>query len=262
MAILQANDRCLLLAQIYHWISVHFPFYNLAESRWQNSIRHNLSLNKNFIKTKRPTHLPGKGHYWGIKPGREHQLMYEIDVDRSPQPIGNLGRRRDAITRPLVDGGPPAAQTAEHSLEELYSDDNTIKTYPQLKEDWTRVTVENSGRIPEQKSSHSSSIPLTLTTPLFNQPHRQIEISSPRKDCPKGHIEKSLKLEPGEFNDVFGFTPPDDTPVTHVYLPHVMRHTDDKCRRFKAHRAESEILQIQRARMKRLRSTSQAQNST
>ena len=262
LAILQANDRCLLLAQIYQWISIHFPFYNLAESRWQNSIRHNLSLNKNFIKTKRPRHLPGKGHYWGIKPGREHQLMYEVDVDRSPKPIGNPGRRRDAITCPLVNGERPAAPTPEHSTEELYSDDNTIKTYPQQTEDWTRVTIENSGRIPEQKSSHSSSIPLTLTPPLFSQPHRQTETSSPRKDCSESRIEKSLKLEPGEFNDVFEFTPPVDTPVTHVYLPHVMRDIDAKCRQFKAHRAESEILRIRRARMERLRSTSQAQNPT
>jgi hypothetical protein len=262
MAILQADDHCLLLAQIYRWISNSFPFYNLAESGWRNTIRHNLSLNKDFIKIKRPSHYPGKGHYWRIKPGHEHQLMYEVNVDRSPKPIGNSGRRHDAITCSLVNAGRPAAPTAEYSTEEFYSDDNTIKTYPQQAEDWTRVTVENSGRIPEQKSSHSPSIPLTLTPLLFSQPHRRIETSSPRKVCPKHRIEKSLKLEPGEFNDVFKFTPPDDTPVTHVYLPHVMRHTDDKCRQFKAHRAESEILRIRRARMERLRSTSHAQNPT
>lgn len=262
MAILQADDRCLLLAQIYQWISVHFPFYNMAVSGWQNSIRHNLSLNKNFIKIKRPLHYPGKGHYWGIQPGREHQLIYEIDVDRSAKPIGNLGRRRDSITCLLVKGGQPAAPTAEHSTEELYSDDSTIKTYHQQAEDETRVTVENSGRIPERKSSYSSTIPLTLTPPLFSQPQRQIENSPRRKDCPKDHIEKLLKLAPGGFNDVFDYTPPDDTPVTHVYLPHVMRYTDAKCRQFEAHRAEFEILRIRRARIKRLRSTSRAQDPT
>lgn len=261
MAILQADDRCLLLAQIYRWISDRFPFYNLAESRWQNTIRHNLSINKNFIKIKRLSHYPGKGQYWEIKPGREHPLIYGIDVDRSTQYVGNLERRRNSTACPSGTNGQPAAPTATRSTEEFYSNGNTIKTYPEQAEDWTRVTNESSGRISERKSSCSPTIPLTLTPPLVSQPLRQTEASPLRKDCPKDHIEKSLKLGPGGFNDVFDSEPPDDTPVTHVYLPNVMRHTDDKCRQFKAHRAEFEILQIRRARMERLRSTSQAQNS-
>ena len=63
MAILRANNHCLSLAQIYQWISDNFPYYSLTESGWQNSIRHNLSLNKNFIKIKRPSHDLGKGHF-------------------------------------------------------------------------------------------------------------------------------------------------------------------------------------------------------
>jgi hypothetical protein len=262
MAILQADDRCLLLAQIYQWISARFPFYNLAESRWQNTIRHNLSLNKNFIKIKRPSHYPGKGHYWGIKPGREHQLIYEIDVDRSAKHVGNLERRRDSTACPSGRNGQPAAPTATYSTEELYSNGNTIKTYPEQAENGTCVTVENSGRIPERESSYSSTTPLTLTPPLFTQPQRQSETSPLQTDGPKDHIEKSFKLEPGEFNDVFDCTPLNDTPVTHVYLPHVMRYTDAKCRHFKAHRAEFEILRIRGARIKRLRNTSRAQDPT
>lgn len=260
MAILQANDRCLLLAQICQWISIHFPFYNLADSGWQNSIRHNLSLNKNFIKIERPSHNTGKGHYWGVKPGQEHQLIYEIDADRSAKPIGNLGRRRARITCPSVKRGQLAAPTTTHSAGELYSNDNTMKAYPQRAENWTRVTVENSGWFPERKLSYSSTIPLTLAPPLFSQPRREIETSPLPKECHKDHIERALNLEPDEITEVCDYTPPDDTPVTHVYLPHVMRYTGAKRRRFEAHRAESEIFRIRRARMKRLRSMSRTQD--
>lgn len=75
MAILRAPNRRLTLAQIYKWISDNFAFYKDSSSGWQNSIRHNLSLNKNFIKQERPKDDPGKGNYWAIKPGEERPYL-------------------------------------------------------------------------------------------------------------------------------------------------------------------------------------------
>ncbi|EGP84992.1 unnamed protein product [Zymoseptoria tritici ST99CH_1A5] len=75
MAILRAPNRRLTLAQIYKWISDTFQFYKGSEGGWQNSIRHNLSLNKNFIKQERPKDDPGKGNYWAIKPGEERAFL-------------------------------------------------------------------------------------------------------------------------------------------------------------------------------------------
>lgn len=75
MAILRAPNRRLTLAQIYKWISDNFSFYKASESGWQNSIRHNLSLNKNFIKQERPKDDPGKGNYWAIQKGQERPFL-------------------------------------------------------------------------------------------------------------------------------------------------------------------------------------------
>jgi hypothetical protein len=77
MAILRSPQRRLTLAQIYKWISDTFKFYNANDAGWQNSIRHNLSLNKHFIKIERPKDDPGKGNYWAIEPGAEHLFMKE-----------------------------------------------------------------------------------------------------------------------------------------------------------------------------------------
>lgn len=77
MSILRSPARRLTLAQIYKWISDTFSFYNISEQGWQNSIRHNLSLNKAFHKQERPKDDPGKGNYWAILPGLEHQFIKE-----------------------------------------------------------------------------------------------------------------------------------------------------------------------------------------
>lgn len=52
-ALLAAKDRKLTLNQIYDWIMEKYPYYQSENSGWQNSIRHNLSLNSCFEKIPR-----------------------------------------------------------------------------------------------------------------------------------------------------------------------------------------------------------------
>ncbi|KAK9464828.1 fork head domain-containing protein [Lipomyces arxii] len=75
MAILRAPARRLTLAQIYSWIMESFKYYRMCDAGWQNSIRHNLSLNKAFSKQERPKDDPGKGNYWIVEPGNEYLFM-------------------------------------------------------------------------------------------------------------------------------------------------------------------------------------------
>ncbi|KAI9302674.1 hypothetical protein BJ944DRAFT_166816, partial [Cunninghamella echinulata] len=68
-AILSSPNGRLTLNQIYNWIAENYPYYTIREGGWQNSIRHNLSLNKKrFIKLDRhPTKADSqKGCYWGL----------------------------------------------------------------------------------------------------------------------------------------------------------------------------------------------------
>ena len=88
MSILRAPARRLTLAQIYKWISDTFSYYRAAEAGWQNSIRHNLSLNKAFIKQERPKDDPGKGNYWVIEPGMEQQFIKDKPSRRPTSSAG------------------------------------------------------------------------------------------------------------------------------------------------------------------------------
>ncbi|XP_018422299.1 PREDICTED: forkhead box protein K1 [Nanorana parkeri] len=99
-AISRAQDRQLTLSGIYAHITKHYPYYRSADKGWQNSIRHNLSLNRYFIKVPRSQEEPGKGSFWRIDPTSEAKLIEQAfrkrrqrGVSSFPTPFGPLSSR-------------------------------------------------------------------------------------------------------------------------------------------------------------------------
>ncbi|GAA5843910.1 hypothetical protein JCM11251_002245 [Rhodosporidiobolus azoricus] len=79
------EDKKMALADIYLWVMKYYPYFKKSDSGWQNSIRHNLSLNPCFVKTARTADNPGKGCLWAIKPGTEDQFVDGDFVRKSGQ---------------------------------------------------------------------------------------------------------------------------------------------------------------------------------
>ncbi|XP_035209421.1 forkhead box protein J1-A-like [Stegodyphus dumicola] len=81
---MKANKNKMTLSAIYKWIKENFMYYRNADPSWQNSIRHNLSLNKCFIKIPRSKDEPGKGGFWRLDPQYAESLVDGIFKKRRP----------------------------------------------------------------------------------------------------------------------------------------------------------------------------------
>ncbi|XP_026076570.1 forkhead box protein K2-like isoform X2 [Carassius auratus] len=136
-AITLAQDKQLTLNGIYTHITKNYPYYRTADKGWQNSIRHNLSLNRYFLKVPRSQEEPGKGSFWRIDPSSESKLVEQAFRKRRPRgvpcfrtPLGPLSSR-SAPASPNHSGVLSAHSSAAQTPDSLSREGSPVPMEPE-----------------------------------------------------------------------------------------------------------------------------------
>uniref|UniRef100_A0A9J8AJ98 Forkhead box protein K2 n=1 Tax=Cyprinus carpio carpio TaxID=630221 RepID=A0A9J8AJ98_CYPCA len=136
-AITLAQDKQLTLNGIYTHITKNYPYYRTADKGWQNSIRHNLSLNRYFLKVPRSQEEPGKGSFWRIDPSSESKLVEQAFRKRRPRgvpcfrtPLGPLSSR-SAPASPNHSGILSAHSSAAQTPDSLSREGSPVPMEPE-----------------------------------------------------------------------------------------------------------------------------------
>lgn len=75
LAIRHNGGGKVALAQIYDYILSNFGYYRIADPGWKNSIRHNLTQHKCFLKIARSAGESGKGGFWALD--KSYETMFQ-----------------------------------------------------------------------------------------------------------------------------------------------------------------------------------------
>jgi hypothetical protein len=262
MSILRAPNRRLTLAQIYKWISDTYSFYSASDAGWQNSIRHNLSLNKAFIKQERPKDDPGKGNYWAIQPGMEHQFIKDKSTRKPAGPNENVSMLSTNFA-PHSQPEPTQFKTLVPAPQELPPPPPPQQTYnlpepqlpsiPELSSDATIPASDAIGNDPEPEEEAQlppPSSPLIQSSPPTALMHssppipryipRRHDTPPPVPRFPSSSRSRSHKRKFASMDDSGYISSLDSSAIR----PHRLLTSEADRPRIKRGRAEEEIARL------------------
>lgn len=97
MAMDATPDLSIPVTHIYKFVTECFPYFRTTRTKWQNSVRHNLSHSGYYIKTGTP-HTEKKGWNWTVRRETLSRLMDEMAAKQ----ITDLKQLQHQLSCPAV----------------------------------------------------------------------------------------------------------------------------------------------------------------
>ena len=134
MAMRHHGSGKVTLAQIYEFILGHFGYYRVADPGWKNSIRHNLTQHKCFLKIARKQGESGKGGFWALD--KSYEAMFEGGQFKGAARRMLSRKPAASNTKGSKSKGRGKATPSLHSRSRHSSSSSTSSTSCSTNEDW------------------------------------------------------------------------------------------------------------------------------